>query len=541
MNAKPATAPAPHPFTLRLALGLVGVLIAALTSGLNDRVSDIALADIRAAIGISYDQGSWIISGYQAAEVAAMMIAPWFAVTLSLRRFTLGVSAGFMLTGILLPLVRDPTLFISLRVLQGLFGGALPPMLMTVALRFLPPPFKLFGLAGYALTATFGPNMAASLASLWTDHVSWMMVFWQVVPLMLIAMLLTGWGLPQDPLRPERFQQIDLFGMVTGCSGVALLILVLTQGERLDWLNSPLITGMLLTALPLLLVFLINEWFHPLPLFKLQMLRRPNLAHGLLGLACVLILGLSGSALPSAYFAQVSGFRTLEFAPLALAVGLPQLLIAPLIAALLNIRWIDCRWMLTAGVGLLVTSCLLGTQITSDWARQNFWLLQILQAFGQPMIILPILMSATSVVAPPEGPFASAMFNTVRGFSSIAASTLVEVFLSHREQFHSSVLINQAASRSWLMTAPTASQASSSLPLLPDGSSLPLLPDGSISAADNLSGFATLVRHQATILGLSDSWLMLTGFAACLLLLTAILPKRVWPPQTLIQNPSRNN
>ena len=517
MNAKPATAPAPHPFTLRLALGLVGVLIAAMTSGLNDRVSDIALADIRAAIGISYDQGSWIISGYQAAEVAAMMIAPWFAVTLSLRRFTLGVSAGFMLTGILLPLVRDPTLFITLRVLQGLFGGALPPMLMTVALRFLPPPFKLFGLAGYALTATFGPNMAASLASLWTDHVSWMMVFWQVVPLMLIAMLLTGWGLPQDPLRPERFQQIDLFGMVTGCSGVALLILVLTQGERLDWLNSPLITGMLLTALPL---------------FKLQMLRRPNLAHGLLGLACVLILGLSGSALPSAYFAQVSGFRTLEFAPLALAVGLPQLLIAPLIAALLNIRWIDCRWMLTAGVGLLVTSCLLGTQITSDWARQNFRLLQILQAFGQPMIILPILMSATSVVAPPEGPFASAMFNTVRGFSSIAASTLVEVFLSHREQFHSSVLINQASSRSWLMTAPTASQASSSLPLLPDGS---------ISAADNLSGFATLVRHQATILGLSDSWLMLTGFAACLLLLTAILPKRVWPPQTLIQNPSRNN
>ena len=63
MNAQPAAAaPTPHPFTLRLALGLVGVLIAALTSGLNDRVTDIALADIRAAIGVSYDQGSWIVS-----------------------------------------------------------------------------------------------------------------------------------------------------------------------------------------------------------------------------------------------------------------------------------------------------------------------------------------------------------------------------------------------------------------------------------------------------------------------------------------------
>jgi|GEM_PF-5622022 len=81
------------------------------------------------------------------------------------------------------------------------------------------------------------------------------------------------------------------------------------------------------------------------------------------------------------------------------------------------------------------------------------------------------------------------------------------------------------------MTAPTAAQASRSLPLLPDGS---------ISASDNLSGFATLVRHQATVLGLSDSWLMLTGFAACLLVLTIILPRRVWPPQTLIQPHPRN-
>ena len=92
MNVQPAPAAAPHPFTLRLALGLVGVLIAALTSGLNDRLSDLALADIRAAIGIGYDEASWITSSYQAAEVAAMMVAPWFAVTFSLRRFARSIS-----------------------------------------------------------------------------------------------------------------------------------------------------------------------------------------------------------------------------------------------------------------------------------------------------------------------------------------------------------------------------------------------------------------------------------------------------------------
>jgi len=319
---------------------------------------------------------------------------------------------------------------------------------------------------------------------------------------------------------------MDLFGMLTGCSGMALLILALTQGERLDWLSSPLFSALVFSALALLIVFFINEWFHPLPLFKLQMLRRRNLAHGLLGLAGVLILTLSGSALPSAYFSQVAGFRPLQFAPLALAVGLPQLLIAPLIAALLNLRAIDCRWVLTAGVGLLVTACWMGMHVTSDWARQNFWSIQILQAFGQPMVILPILMSATSVVAPPEGPFASAMFNTVRGFASIAASTLVSWFISHREQFHSNVLLNRAATQPWLMTAPDAAQSSRSLPLLPDGTP---------ASTEALSGFAALVKHQAMVLSLSDAWQMLTVFAALLLLLTACLPTRVWPPHPLIQ------
>nr|MBA2817051.1 EmrB/QacA family drug resistance transporter [Candidatus Pantoea persica] len=45
--------------------------------------------------------------------------------------------------------------------------------------------------------------------------------------------------------------------------------------------------------------------------------------------------------------------------------------------ALLNIRWIDCRWVLAAGAVLLMNACLLGMQITSDWTRQNFWTLQV--------------------------------------------------------------------------------------------------------------------------------------------------------------------
>lgn len=124
----------------------------------------------------------------------------------------------------------------------------------------------------------------------------------------------------------------------------------------------------------------------------------------------------------------------------------------------------------------------------------------------------------------PEGHYASAMFNTVRGFSSIAAGVLVEWFINDREQFHSNVLVNNVANRPWLISTPVSEQASSSIPLLHDGS---------ISNTENIAGFITLLKHQAIVLSLADSYLLMTGFAVLLLLLTVWLPKRVWPPQTL--------
>src|ERR1700722_18230783 len=65
-------APAPAPFTFRLALGLIGVLVAVLVSGFNDHVIDVELADIRGAMGIGHDEGTWLTALYEAFEVSAM-------------------------------------------------------------------------------------------------------------------------------------------------------------------------------------------------------------------------------------------------------------------------------------------------------------------------------------------------------------------------------------------------------------------------------------------------------------------------------------
>lgn len=486
------------PFGPRIVVGLFGVLLAVLVAGFNENVTKVALADIRGAMGIGHDEGTWLLALYAAPSVCAMAFAPWFAVTFSLRRFTLCAIAAFMLLGLLSPFAPNERSLMLLRALQGLAGGALPPMLMTVALRFLPANIKLYGLASYALTATFGPSLGTPLAAFWVEYVGWQWAFWQIIPSGLLAMVAVAWGLPQDPLRLERFAQFDWQGLLLGFPAISMLVIGLLQGERLAWFESPLISVLLGGGSALLVLFLLNEWAHPLPFFKLQLLKLRNLSFALFTLGGVLFVLLASSLIPSSYLAQVQGYRPLQTAPVLLTVALPQLLALPLVAALCNLRWVDCRWVLATGLALLATSCVLGSQITSAWIRDDFYWVQALQIFAQPMAVLPLLMLSTGSIMPVQGPFASAWFNSVKGFAAVLATGLLDALTTARVHFHSSMLVDRLGNS----------------PLLSDSANL-----------------GQRLHKQAVVLTSADLYLCVAAVAVALILLIPFVPTRIYPPR----------
>ncbi|WP_166367216.1 MFS transporter [Pseudomonas akapageensis] len=518
-TAQTTAAPATSAFGLRILVGLCGVLVASLAAGLNERVTDVGLVDLRGAMGIGFDDGTWLTSLYSGFQVAAMVFAPWCAVTFSLRRFTLWAIVGFTLIALLCPFAPGLGSLYALRAIQGLLGGCVSPMLMTVALRFLPPGIRLYGLGAYALTSTFAPNLGIPLAAVWFEYVGWQFIFWQVIPFCLLSLVAVAWGIPQDPLRLERLRQFDWFGLLTGFPGICLLVIALLQGERLDWLESPMIQTLLLTSAGLLIAFLLNEATHPLPFLKLDMLKRRNLWHALLTLCGVVLISGANLAIPAEYLARVQGYRPLEMAPLALMIALPQLLVIPLVAALCNRPGVDSRWILALGLALLSLSCFAGSQITSQWTRENFYWLFALQAIGQPLAVVPILLQATSTVAPAEGPFASAMINSLRGFASVLSGAFLAVLGSHRQSFHLNLLMDQTGNAGQAIQLTMSRLAESPAATLQD------------------LGRESLV--QATVLVAADKYRVLAWFVVALILLLPLVPKRVYPPRSAPPVPSQ--
>lgn len=504
------------PFGPRIITGMVGVLIAVMMSGINDHVTDIDMMDIGGGFLFGHDEAAWMRAVFQAGQVIAMAFAPWCAVTFSLRRFCLVMTALLALIGLISPFAPNVETLYVLRAAQGLAGGFLPPLLITVALRYCPPHFRLFGFAGYALSSTFGPNMATPLAAWWSDYVGWHWIFWQIIPFCLVSLAAVAHGLPQDPLRLQRFKTFDWVGLALGAPAMSALVIAVHQGDRLNWFASPLFSVLLLGGAALFCVFLINEWRHPAPIFNLKILARPNFLHSTISIVVLLVVYLGVIIIPLTFLGEVKGHRALQAVPLALIIALPQLVLLPAVSALLNIERVDSRWVFCIGLCLIAYSCHLGSFITTEWEPRDFYSLLALQSVGQPMTILPVLMVVVADMPPDDGPHISAMFNATKGFAAVLITTFVEGLGRYRTGFHASVLVGRLGRE--------ASVADSSLAVLDQHSG---------ARESSLEMLAHQVHAESFTLAMADLYRLLILMILALVALTLILPTRVRPPRAV--------
>ena len=504
-------------------LGLAGILLAAMTVEFNDQVVTAAIADVQGGFQISHDPGTWMESLYNAAETVGMAISPWLLVTFSLRRWSLFAVTLCGLSSALLPFSPNIEAIYALRLLQGLSEGLIIPLLLTTALRALPPPIRLYGLAAYGLTASFTPALSETLAALWTDLVDWRFAFLEAVPLSAIAFVLIWVGDPQDPPQYGRFRILDWRGGILLVLGFGALSTMLYQGDRLDWFNSQLICVLALVSAVCIPLFVLNEWFHPLPLIRFQLLGRRNLGYGCLALFTFLLISLSASTVPLRILEEVQGYRPEQSHLITLEVALAQLVFLPATAFLLDFRAVDGRVVSFVGLALVLMACLGSAFVDITWNRDQFYVWQAFQAVGQPMVVLPLLlMSTNSVHGPEEAPFASALVNTPRAVAEAVGVWLLQLIQRWRGGLHSDRIVDDIGQNRFALAQHFAGVG---------GGLNPLQAGATPKGGGAIGALSAAVQQQVVLLSAADTYLALAGITVFLMVVLLVLPTRTLPPR----------
>jgi DHA2 family multidrug resistance protein len=348
---------------------------------------------------------------------------------------------------------HDLSSMIVFRAAQGFTGGVLIPMCFTIILTTLPKSKQPIGMALFSITATFAPSIGPAVGGYITDMLSWQYIFFlNLIPgVVLVGLLL--YSLPASKMNLDLLKKNDLLGIGFMSIGLSSLIYVLEEGQRKDWLGSPLIANAAILAAVFLTLFVVREFFAKYPLVNLRLLGRRNFGFG-----SIVNVGLGAAMYGSVYLVPVylattQGYSAAQIGQVMMWSGLPQLFITPFVPWLM--KRIDPRWMLAFGLFMFALSCFLNTSMSHDYAGPQMTLAMVVRALGQPLVMTPLSAMTTAGVEPEQAGNASALFNMMRNIGGSIGTAVASTLLVQREQFHSErigehITMSDAAVRDFL-------------------------------------------------------------------------------------------
>ena len=270
------------------------------------------------------------------------------------------------------------------------------------------------------------------------DHWSWQWIFWDTALLMPLMLLCVHFGMPRQTTNRALLKGADWWGMFYASFGFSAIYAALDQGNRLDWLNSGLINGLLLSGAVLLAAFVVRELTYGRPWINLRFAARGNFPLLTLYLVFFRFVILSTSYIIPQYLATVQNFRALETGGVLLWIALPQFLIAPVVATVL--RFVDPRIPMAFGFAMVGCACFIAGQLTQDWATDDFLPSQLLQAVGQSFALTSVVWFCLKHLELKEILTFGAVLQTARLFGGELGLGFIQTFLRVREQMYSNLV-----------------------------------------------------------------------------------------------------
>ena len=404
---------------------LVLVQISTLTFGVAVTSTSVVVPQIRGALSLTHEEGTWIVTLFLAATAVATPLTGWLAGKFGWRRFMVVTLAGFTLSSLAGGLANSLEALLFARVAQGLFGAPLMPMGQGMLLATFPRHMHPLVLMLWGTGSVFGPTLGPVLGGVIAESLNWRWAFLSMVPIGALTTALAAFALG-DQERGTAVR-LGMTGFVALGICMASAQLMLDRGQQLDWFDSQEITIELILATAGGLVFVANTAWSRKPFLDPRLFRDWNFCVGLL---VVFVMGAMSYTLIVLFPPLLQDLRHYPDATIGYlmsARGLGNFLSFGIVVWATRY---SARLALAAGLLLQAWAIWQMTMFNINVSDFDIYWTNLVQGFGfglayTPMAVLAFSTLPTSLVV--QG---SAVFNLLRNFGSslfISLSVLVLV------------------------------------------------------------------------------------------------------------------
>jgi MFS transporter, DHA2 family, multidrug resistance protein len=421
----------------------ITVSMAAFLEVLDTSVANVALPYIAGDLGASYDDSTWVLTSYLAANAIILPVSGWLADVIGRKRYFMLSLIVFTVSSLLCGFAPNLPMLLLFRAIQGIGGGGLQPMAQAILNDTFPPEQRGSAFALYGITAVLAPTIGPMLGGWITDSYSWRWIFFIKLPVALLAIYLT-YMLVRDPSPVGRAKnggiRVDYIGIAFLTLGVGSLQILLDKGQEDDWFGSQFILTLTIIAGVCLTALVIWEWYRKDPMIDVRMFKSFNFAAANLMMFMMGIMLFSTLVLIPEFLQTLLGY-TAELAGLVLsASGFILLLMMPIVGRLTS--KVQARFLIAAGwlclaIGLFYSAYQIDLFISFDFAM---WL-RCAQVVGIGFLFVPITVAGYIGVPAEKGNSVSGIINFMRNIGSSIGTTIVTTMIVRRSQYHQQILV----------------------------------------------------------------------------------------------------
>ena len=392
------------------------VVLGAIMAILDVTVVGVAIPTFQSTFETSYAIAAWTMTGYTLALATVIPLTGWAADRFGTKRLYMLAITLFVLGSVLCSFAWDITSLITFRVLQGLGGGMLMPLGMTIMTRAAGPSRIGRVMAVLGIPMLLGPICGPILGGWLIESASWHWIFLINVPIGILALIAAFIIFPRD--RPSPSESFDFVGMLLLSPGLALFLFGVSSIPEMGTVASARVLIPAVIGLVLVLAFVRHALRTEQPLIDLRLLgRNRNLA---VAVATMLLFAMAffgaGLLLPS-YFLQVRGETTLQAGFLLVPQGLGAMISMPIAGRLVD-RIGPGKIVLT-GVALISLTMAVFTQVHADTPYPLLLGALFVMGLGMGATMMPVMTAAMATLTDHDhaaaGPGQTQQQRTARG------------------------------------------------------------------------------------------------------------------------------
>jgi len=422
-EAEPGTERLDPAFIKLAVILLVGVVMVAF----DTTIVNVAIYALARGLHTSVSNGQWTISGYVLALGMVVPVAGWASDRFGAKHIWMGALALFMAGSILSSLAPDIGALIAFRVLQGVGGGLMLPILQNLLVEAAGGRKLGRIMALISLPTLFGPILGPVVGGLIVSHLSWRWIFWVNVPFSIAGLVLALRGL--KPSSPRKGAYLDVTGLILLSPALAAILYAATEVGVKGGFDHTIVTVPLAVGVCLLAAFAFHALrTHRPPLVDLRLFSVRSFS------AATALMFLSGFGVYGAllllplYYQQVRG-QTALFAGLLLAPQGLGMLLTRSKAGTLTDR-IGARPVVLAGVVLTAAGTIAYTQVGVHTSEILLGLCLVVRGAGLGCVTIPVMAAAYLGLRPEQVPHASSVTRIAQQVGGAFGTAILAMIIS---------------------------------------------------------------------------------------------------------------